>query len=184
MVQTTVAIESASLPKTPTISLVGSERWVLLSMVTKEAPWSHCFFLTQQRYRKWFFSLREKRFGDAESITVSAFSREMLKRDIAICVVGYPATPIISSRARFCVSAAHTREDLGAFRSPLLRLGKIVLTLSPHSRPCFERNQRSGRSTDVKVQGVVDFGLYTATSRLVSNIHCKYYYVSSSIETY
>lgn len=44
---------------------------------------------------------------------ISAFSREMLKRDIAICVVGYPATPIISSRARFCVSAAHTREDLG-----------------------------------------------------------------------
>lgn len=43
----------------------------------------------------------------------SGFSREMLKRDIAICVVGYPATPIISSRARFCVSAAHTREDLG-----------------------------------------------------------------------
>lgn len=44
---------------------------------------------------------------------ISAFSREMLKRNIAICVVGYPATPIISSRARFCVSAAHTREDLG-----------------------------------------------------------------------
>lgn len=46
---------------------------------------------------------------------ISAFSREMLKREIAICVVGYPATPIISSRARFCVSASHTREDLGMF---------------------------------------------------------------------
>lgn len=43
---------------------------------------------------------------------VPAFSRELLKRKIAVVVVGYPATPIISSRARFCVSAAHTREDL------------------------------------------------------------------------
>ncbi|ORZ12379.1 pyridoxal phosphate-dependent transferase [Absidia repens] len=44
---------------------------------------------------------------------ISAFSREALKRGIAICVVGYPATPIISSRARFCVSASHTKADLG-----------------------------------------------------------------------
>lgn len=44
---------------------------------------------------------------------ISAFSRELLKRGIAICLGGYPATPIISSRARFCISAAHTKEDLG-----------------------------------------------------------------------
>jgi serine palmitoyltransferase len=42
----------------------------------------------------------------------SAFSRELLKRGIAVVVVGYPATPIISSRARFCISSSHTREDL------------------------------------------------------------------------
>nr|UWK20355.1 sphinganine palmytoil transferase subunit 2 [Trichoderma deliquescens] len=41
-----------------------------------------------------------------------AFSREMLKRKIAVVVVGYPATPLISSRARFCISAAHNKEDL------------------------------------------------------------------------
>lgn len=40
------------------------------------------------------------------------FSRECLKRGIAIVVVGYPATPIITSRVRFCISASHTREDL------------------------------------------------------------------------
>jgi serine palmitoyltransferase len=45
----------------------------------------------------------------------SAFSRELLQRKIAICVVGYPATPIITSRARFCLSASHTRKDLGKF---------------------------------------------------------------------
>ena len=39
----------------------------------------------------------------------SAFSREMLKRGIAVVVVGFPATPIIESRSRFCLSAAHTR---------------------------------------------------------------------------
>nr|UWK20366.1 sphinganine palmytoil transferase subunit 2 [Trichoderma taxi] len=41
-----------------------------------------------------------------------AFSREMLKRKISVVVVGYPATPLISSRARFCISAAHNKEDL------------------------------------------------------------------------
>lgn len=41
-----------------------------------------------------------------------AFGREMMKRNIGTVVVGFPATPIIESRARFCVSAAHTREML------------------------------------------------------------------------
>jgi serine palmitoyltransferase len=41
-----------------------------------------------------------------------AFSREMIKRDISVVVVGYPATPLISSRARFCVSSAHNKDDL------------------------------------------------------------------------
>jgi serine palmitoyltransferase len=41
-----------------------------------------------------------------------AFSRKLLKRGLAVVVVGYPATSLIESRARFCVSAAHTREDL------------------------------------------------------------------------
>lgn len=42
----------------------------------------------------------------------SAFGREMLKRDVGVVVVGFPATPIIESRARFCLSAAHTKEIL------------------------------------------------------------------------
>lgn len=41
-----------------------------------------------------------------------AFSHEMLKRKVSVVVVGYPATPLISSRARFCVSAAHNKEDM------------------------------------------------------------------------
>ncbi|KAI0799215.1 serine palmitoyltransferase [Xylaria sp. FL0064] len=43
---------------------------------------------------------------------IPAFSHEMLKRKISVVVVGYPATPLISSRARFCVSAAHNKDDL------------------------------------------------------------------------
>ncbi len=43
---------------------------------------------------------------------VAAFSRECLKRGLAVVVVGYPATSVVESRARFCISAGHTREDL------------------------------------------------------------------------
>lgn len=41
-----------------------------------------------------------------------AFSRECLVRKLAVVVVGFPATPLIKSRVRFCISAAHTEEDL------------------------------------------------------------------------
>jgi serine palmitoyltransferase len=43
---------------------------------------------------------------------IVAFSRECLKRGVAVVVVGFPATSVVLSRARFCISAAHTREDL------------------------------------------------------------------------
>lgn len=36
----------------------------------------------------------------------------MLKRKIGVVVVGFPATPITEARARFCVSAAHTKDML------------------------------------------------------------------------
>ena len=31
---------------------------------------------------------------------------------LAVVVVGFPATPLLLSRTRFCVSAGHTTEDL------------------------------------------------------------------------
>ena len=31
---------------------------------------------------------------------------------LAVVVVGFPATPLVSSRARFCLSAGHTPEDI------------------------------------------------------------------------
>lgn len=57
---------------------------------------------------------------------ISAFSHEMLKRKIAVVVVGYPATPLISSRARFCVSAAHTKDDLDRLLAAVDQAGETL----------------------------------------------------------
>jgi len=43
---------------------------------------------------------------------IAAFSRECLERKLAVVVVGFPASPLLLSRSRFCISAAHTRQDL------------------------------------------------------------------------
>jgi serine palmitoyltransferase len=55
-----------------------------------------------------------------------AFSHEMLKRKISVVVVGYPATPLVSSRARFCVSAAHTKEDLDRMLAACDEVGDLL----------------------------------------------------------
>ncbi|XP_071810277.1 serine palmitoyltransferase 2-like [Asterias amurensis] len=43
---------------------------------------------------------------------VPAFSRECRKRGLGIVVCVFPATPLVESRARICLSAAHTKEML------------------------------------------------------------------------
>jgi serine palmitoyltransferase len=43
---------------------------------------------------------------------IAAFSRECLIENIATVVVGFPATPLLLARSRFCISASHTIEDL------------------------------------------------------------------------
>lgn len=55
-----------------------------------------------------------------------AFSHEMLRRKISVVVVGYPATPLVSSRARFCVSAAHTKEDLDRILTACDEIGNVL----------------------------------------------------------
>ncbi|XP_050981863.1 serine palmitoyltransferase 3 [Labeo rohita] len=69
---------------------------------------------------------------------VGAFSRAMLKRKIGVVVVGFPATPITEARARFCVSAAHTREMLDKVLQSLDELGDDI-------RVKFSRHRRSYR---------------------------------------
>lgn len=43
---------------------------------------------------------------------IPEFSRQCLKRGLAVVVVGFPATPLLLARVRLCISAAHEREDL------------------------------------------------------------------------
>uniref|UniRef100_A0A8C5I5Y1 serine C-palmitoyltransferase n=1 Tax=Gouania willdenowi TaxID=441366 RepID=A0A8C5I5Y1_GOUWI len=77
---------------------------------------------------------------------VVAFAREMLERRIGVVVVGFPATPITEARARFCLSAAHTRDMLNQVLHHLNEVGDtLCLKFSRRkytSRPdlCAETN--------------------------------------------
>lgn len=57
---------------------------------------------------------------------IPAFSHEMLKRKISVVVVGYPATPLVLARARFCVSAAHTKDDLDRLLEACNEAGDVL----------------------------------------------------------
>jgi len=57
---------------------------------------------------------------------MSAFSHEMLRRRISVVVAGYPATPLVSSRVRFCVSAAHNKDDLDRMLVACDQIGDIL----------------------------------------------------------
>lgn len=61
----------------------------------------------------------------------------MLKRNIGVVVVGFPATPIIESRVRFCISAAHTKEILDKVRTLILKEGR---------RWCCEERKRTRKT--------------------------------------
>ncbi|NXE47260.1 SPTC3 palmitoyltransferase, partial [Casuarius casuarius] len=58
---------------------------------------------------------------------IGAFSGHMLEKNIGVVVVGFPATPLTESRARFCVSAAHTREMLDTVLNALDEVGDFLL---------------------------------------------------------
>ncbi|XP_054654951.1 serine palmitoyltransferase 3 isoform X1 [Dunckerocampus dactyliophorus] len=67
---------------------------------------------------------------------VVAFAREMLERKIAVVVVGFPATPITEARARFCMSAAHTRDMLDEVLHHLNQVGdSLGLKFSRQKQP-------------------------------------------------
>ena len=55
-----------------------------------------------------------------------AFSHEMLRRKISIVIAGYPATPLISARARLCVSAAHNKEDMDRVLAACDEIGDLL----------------------------------------------------------
>ena len=57
---------------------------------------------------------------------IAAFSREAMLRGVAAVVVGFPATGIIESRVRFCISASHTRADLDKVLEITSEVGDIL----------------------------------------------------------
>ncbi|XP_040837768.1 serine palmitoyltransferase 3 [Ochotona curzoniae] len=57
---------------------------------------------------------------------VAAFARHMLEKKIAVVVVGFPATPLAEARARFCISASHTREMLDTVLEATDEIGDLL----------------------------------------------------------
>lgn len=89
---------------------------------------------------------------------MSAFSHEMLRRRISVVVVGYPATPLATSRARFCVSAAHNKDDLDRLLAACDQIGDILMLkfsrgIAGGAEPEKEGDvsERIGRLTDDEI---------------------------------
>uniref|UniRef100_A0A1I7U2G7 Aminotran_1_2 domain-containing protein n=1 Tax=Caenorhabditis tropicalis TaxID=1561998 RepID=A0A1I7U2G7_9PELO len=59
---------------------------------------------------------------------VVEFSRRMLKHNIGVVAVGYPATPLLEARVRFCLSADHTKEHLDYILEALVEVGEETNT--------------------------------------------------------
>lgn len=57
---------------------------------------------------------------------IAAFSRECFKRGLAVVVVGFPAVPLLMSRARFCISAGHSRAELDLALKELDEIADIL----------------------------------------------------------
>ena len=86
-------------------------------------------------------------------VCCSAFSRHCLERGIATVVVGFPATPIIESRARFCLSAAHTKEMLDHALEVIDEVGDMLtLKYSTRSRQApFSEKDPEFRARSVRL---------------------------------
>ncbi|KAE8021271.1 hypothetical protein FH972_007178 [Carpinus fangiana] len=57
---------------------------------------------------------------------IPAFSRECLKQNVAVVMVSFPATPLLLARARICISASHTKEDLVKALEVISQVGDLV----------------------------------------------------------
>lgn len=56
----------------------------------------------------------------------SAVVRTLTKRNIAVVGAGFPATPLMEGRIRFCLSAAHTKEQLDYALSVIDEIGDTL----------------------------------------------------------
>ena len=74
------------------------------------------------------------------------FHRMMLARKtpIVVVVVGYPAVPLVTGRVRFCVSAAHTKDDIDTVLRACDEIGDVLdVKYLPDERWPLERIMNS-----------------------------------------
>jgi len=74
------------------------------------------------------------------------FTRMMLARKtpIVVVVAAYPATPLVLARVRFCVSAAHTKDDIDTVMRACDEIGDVMdLKHLPGERWPLERIMNS-----------------------------------------
>ncbi|KQK11332.1 long chain base biosynthesis protein 2d isoform X1 [Brachypodium distachyon] len=57
---------------------------------------------------------------------IPAFSRECLRQNVAVVTVAFPATPLLLARARICISASQSREDLIKGLEVISKVGDLV----------------------------------------------------------
>ncbi|THU49380.1 hypothetical protein C4D60_Mb06t08960 [Musa balbisiana] len=57
---------------------------------------------------------------------IPAFSRECLRQNVAVVTVAFPATPLLLARARICISASHSKEDLMKGLEVISKVGDLV----------------------------------------------------------
>jgi len=58
-------------------------------------------------------------------VVITAFSRLCLEKNLAVVVVGYPATHLNLARARFCMSSSHSLQDLDDALSLIEPIGHL-----------------------------------------------------------
>ncbi|KAA8530065.1 hypothetical protein F0562_004774 [Nyssa sinensis] len=57
---------------------------------------------------------------------IPAFSRGCLEQNVAVVTVAFPATPLLLARARICISASHSKEDLIKGLEVISQVGDLV----------------------------------------------------------
>lgn len=109
---------------------------------------------------------------------IAAFSRECYSRGLAVVVVGFPATPLLLSRARICLSAAHTKKDLDWALSIINEVADIIEI--KYDRPFLEKllpafmvqRLRSAVTSFNCVRGSLKHAHCTSSRCLIREITC------------
>jgi len=127
-------------------------------------------------------------FGDQDSPVVpimlyfptkmAAFCRLCLDENIGCVVASYPAIPLLSSRARFCISASHTIPELEHAVQSLVKIGDMCLLryhknsvrishqqdLQPNNNQQMLCNDSTNRTNGETINYIDHLNCYTTTT--------------------